>query len=273
LGARGDATSSVKTFRELEVARIPVGPAPEQIGVATCEDCAENCEVGFAFLGLADDLYFYDVVNANLKVVRGIHSKPVVSILPGIRTEFESDRPYDGCIAPDSTMYLLADRGSLEVRFLIYYRRPDGSSWQVADPLNDDAIGWTTIGDHRIPSLTSVESAPPLTGMSSSTTLTGAPAHRSLSPERGGCLENPSAPGLEWGFPWDWDGWRFWRIITTRSASGPSATFSHAGRRGSLASMPPAMGISCLGPGRRSSWSATRQNGTCSPRQSFPSVP
>jgi len=139
--------ASASIIREHSLGSISYGNTDKQISAAECEDCETDACSGFAFVDQAGSIYFFDLPGNALKKITGALSggASVLSI-PGPPRTAENEAPYDGCVGPDGTVYLLADKTTLSDRFLIYARGPAEPAWQLAEPLDDQSIGWADIG-------------------------------------------------------------------------------------------------------------------------------
>ncbi|MBI5711158.1 MAG: hypothetical protein HZC42_12795 [Candidatus Eisenbacteria bacterium] len=148
--ARPHAAAAVAQFYEQPIATIAYGTRPEQMAVAECGDCGDESCSGFAFLDERDDIYVYDVPANALKVLRFKNGKALsIQVVRGPVLEAQNEHPYDGCVSPDGTVYLLADRATLRGRYLVFARGARDSAWSRAEPLDDETLGWAALNGHR----------------------------------------------------------------------------------------------------------------------------
>ncbi len=136
--ASGTYPAPTRTFQEELIDSILVGTAPDQISAAECQDCDDGgyCEAGFGFMSPQGELYFYDLGMKNIKVLRpGSRSPDRLRVIPGIE-----QRPDDGSVAPDGTVYLVADLGAAPNRFRIFQRSPNERAW-IEEPVDVPWLG------------------------------------------------------------------------------------------------------------------------------------
>jgi hypothetical protein len=126
-----------RSFHEVPIAHIPVGPGADRISRTGCRLCT-----GAPFIGRNETIYFYDTNQNNLKLITGSGDSTHVTVLAAPVLGPHDARPTDGAEGPDGTLYLLADPGEGTPNVTIYYRPRSGGEWQKAHPLAREDFGW-----------------------------------------------------------------------------------------------------------------------------------
>jgi hypothetical protein len=130
------------SFSAREVARIPVGPGIDKISNRDCTGSERFCSAGFGFLGLGDTLFFYDLVNANLKVlaISGPGGR-LVRLVPGPIPVGEWGEVLDGTAGPDGTVYLLQSSRLPSPRVRVCSWPPGAADWVEGPVLDPESLG------------------------------------------------------------------------------------------------------------------------------------
>jgi len=131
------ANDGPEAFFGTEVASVPVGAGEAQISDRECAPSDDSCIGGFASLGAADTLFYFDPGRNNVKVIAsGPTRGGLARVIPGPLRSRRRQEWLDGAVGNDGAIYLLSAPSRMSRTVLVAVLFPGAGSWSASDPID-----------------------------------------------------------------------------------------------------------------------------------------